>query len=301
MTAPFQRVLIANRGEIALRIARACRELGIEVVAAYSTADRDSPVVRLADRSVHIGPPAPKASYLNIPSLIEAALQTEVDPGGTAAFLVWGDPALYDSTLRVLDQVADRGAVVLDVSVVPGITAPQALAAAFAIPLHGVGEPVLVTTGRRLAEGWPDDVRELVVMLDGRQAFAEIDPTGIHIWWGAYLGAADQIPEHLALPLVLQIQLDGALSGVLGEKGRSDAGPVQLGLRSEMAGEVARAGHLDLDHLRAEEAELVAAVRAGEDVGEIENPDAPQRWVCHGPTPGRGGRIPARSCDRPPR
>ena len=123
----------------------------------------------------------------------EAALQTEVDPGGTAAFLVWGDPALYDSTLRVLDQVADRGAVVLDVSVVPGITAPQALAAAFAIPLHGVGEPVLVTTGRRLAEGWPDDVRELVVMLDGRQAFAEIDPTGIHIWWGAYLGAADQI------------------------------------------------------------------------------------------------------------
>jgi len=123
----------------------------------------------------------------------EAALRTEVGPGGTAAFLVWGDPSLYDSTLRVLDQVAERGAVDLHVSVVPGITAPQALAAAFAVPLHGVGEPVLVTTGRRLAEGWPDGVRELVVMLDGRQAFTEIDPTGIHIWWGAYLGAPDQI------------------------------------------------------------------------------------------------------------
>src|SRR4029078_7206944 len=75
----------------------------------------------------------------------------------------------------------------------PGITAPQALAAAFAVPLHGVGEPVLITTGRRLPEGRPAAVRELVVMLDGRQAFTAIDPTGIHIWWGAHLGAPDQI------------------------------------------------------------------------------------------------------------
>jgi len=73
---PFSRLLIANRGEIALRVARACRELGIEVVAVYSTADRDTPVVRMADQAVHIGPPAPKASYLHIPNIIEAALQT---------------------------------------------------------------------------------------------------------------------------------------------------------------------------------------------------------------------------------
>ena len=123
----------------------------------------------------------------------EAALRDEVGPGRTAAFLVWGDPSLYDSTLRVLDEVAARGEVAVDVSVVPGITAPQALAAAFARPLHDVGAPVMVTTGRRLAEGWPDGVRELVVMLDGRQVFAAIDPTGIDIWWGAYLGSPDQI------------------------------------------------------------------------------------------------------------
>lgn len=69
-------VLIANRGEIALRVARACRELGIRTVAVYSTVDRDSAVVRFADQAVQIGPPPAKASYLSIPAIIEAALQT---------------------------------------------------------------------------------------------------------------------------------------------------------------------------------------------------------------------------------
>jgi acetyl-CoA carboxylase, biotin carboxylase subunit len=73
---PFSRILIANRGEIALRVARTCRELGVEVVAVYSTADRDLPFVRLADRAVHIGGPAPRDSYLNIPNVISAARQT---------------------------------------------------------------------------------------------------------------------------------------------------------------------------------------------------------------------------------
>lgn len=72
----FAKMLIANRGEIALRIARACRELSISVVAVYSTADKDSPVVRMADESVHIGPAPPKHSYLHIPNIIEAALCT---------------------------------------------------------------------------------------------------------------------------------------------------------------------------------------------------------------------------------
>ncbi|WP_405724609.1 acetyl-CoA carboxylase biotin carboxylase subunit [Streptomyces sp. NBC_01537] len=72
----FSTVLIANRGEIALRVARTCRELGIRTVAVHSTADRDSAVVRLADEAVHIGPPPAKASYLSIPALIEAARRT---------------------------------------------------------------------------------------------------------------------------------------------------------------------------------------------------------------------------------
>jgi acetyl-CoA carboxylase biotin carboxylase subunit len=75
----IHRLLIANRGEIALRIARACRELGIEVVALYSTTDADSSVVRLADAAVCVGPPRANRSYLNIPNIIEAALQSGAD------------------------------------------------------------------------------------------------------------------------------------------------------------------------------------------------------------------------------
>ena len=75
----FERVLIANRGEVAVRIIRACRELGVEAVAVYSTADRESLHVRLADRAVHIGPPLSTDSYLRIPSLVAAATTTECD------------------------------------------------------------------------------------------------------------------------------------------------------------------------------------------------------------------------------
>ena len=75
----FEKVLIANRGEIALRVARACRELGIKSVAVYSTADAESAVVRFADEAVQIGPPATGRSYLHIPSLIGAAQKTGAD------------------------------------------------------------------------------------------------------------------------------------------------------------------------------------------------------------------------------
>jgi acetyl-CoA carboxylase, biotin carboxylase subunit len=75
----FDKVLIANRGEIALRVARACRELGVQSVAVYSTADAESAVVRFADEAVHVGPPHPGKSYLHIPNVIGAALKTGAD------------------------------------------------------------------------------------------------------------------------------------------------------------------------------------------------------------------------------
>ncbi|WP_322749650.1 MULTISPECIES: acetyl-CoA carboxylase biotin carboxylase subunit [unclassified Frankia] len=75
----FQKILIANRGEIALRVARACRELGVRTVAVYSTADADSVVRRYADQAVCIGPPPPRRSYCNVAAIIEAAKMTEAD------------------------------------------------------------------------------------------------------------------------------------------------------------------------------------------------------------------------------
>src|SRR6266567_2592618 len=77
--AEITRVLVANRGEIALRIVRACHEEGLEAVAVYSDADRSSPHVRAADRAVAIGPAAPSQSYLNIDRLVEAAVASGAD------------------------------------------------------------------------------------------------------------------------------------------------------------------------------------------------------------------------------
>src|SRR5438477_2033967 len=74
----FQRILVANRGEIALRVIRACRDLGIEVVAVFSEADRDAPYLALADEAICIGPAAAAESYLNIPRLISAAEISDV-------------------------------------------------------------------------------------------------------------------------------------------------------------------------------------------------------------------------------
>lgn len=108
--------------------------------------------------------------------------------GGTATYLVWGDPSLYDSTLRVLDRAAERTPLSWDV--VPGISAPQVLAARHRVVLHEVGQPVHLTTARRLAEDVAAGQRNLVVMLgsgaslDGLAALPDWS-----IWWGANLGA----------------------------------------------------------------------------------------------------------------
>ena len=75
----LKKVLIANRGEIALRVLRACKQLGIKTVAVHSTADKDLMHVHLADESVCIGPPSPTESYLNIPAIISAMEVTEAD------------------------------------------------------------------------------------------------------------------------------------------------------------------------------------------------------------------------------
>lgn len=116
------------------------------------------------------------------------AIETELADGEAGAFLAWGDPSLYDSTLRILDDVARH--VELTYDVIPGITAVQVLTARHRIPLNDVGEPVLITTGRQLrSQGLSGSA---VVMLDGDCAFLGCPPD-TRIWWGAYLGTPDEL------------------------------------------------------------------------------------------------------------
>lgn len=120
------------------------------------------------------------------------AIAEELGEDGVGAFLAWGDPSLYDSTLRILDAVAAEVAFTFDV--IPGITAVQALTARHRIPLNEIGEPVLITTGRRLRAhgGFCSAWRSVVVLLDADCSFQSC-PADTWIWWGAYLGTEDEL------------------------------------------------------------------------------------------------------------
>lgn len=126
-------------------------------------------------------------------AIYERMIREELADSQQGAFLVWGDPCLYDSTLRIIEQVATMNTVRFEVEVIPGITSVQALAAGHRIPLNRIGEPVLITTGRRLAEAPPRDAEDVVVMLDGNCAFRQVEDRDVDIFWGAYLGTADEI------------------------------------------------------------------------------------------------------------
>jgi len=129
-----------------------------------------------------------------IAEIYERLIRDEVSEDGCGAFLIWGDPSLYDSALRILDRVAKRGNVEFSLEVVPGITAIQALAAGHKMALNRIGDPFLVTTGRRLAEeGMPRNAGTAVVLLDGQQAFLSVADKDAAIHWGAYLGTPDEI------------------------------------------------------------------------------------------------------------
>lgn len=117
-------------------------------------------------------------------------ISANLGASGRVALLIWGDPSLYDSSLRIAQRLHPAPSI----EVVPGITAIQALCAAHAIPLNEIGAPFLVTTGRNIRDhGWPAGVDTLVVMLDGDTAFSTLDPDGVSIWWGAFLGMPEQI------------------------------------------------------------------------------------------------------------
>ena len=126
---------------------------------------------------------------------LETAYQrmfAELPEDGVGAFLVWGDPTLYDGTLRILRDMQAAGWEIA-IEVIPGISAPQALAAQHQVTLNRVGEAVTITTGRRVNEGEADGLSSAVVMLDNHQVFRRFAGEEAEIFWGAYLGTAEEI------------------------------------------------------------------------------------------------------------
>jgi len=124
--------------------------------------------------------------------IFERMITEELGEVGCGGFLVWGDPTLYDSTIRIVERIKARGNVAFDYEVIPGISSVQALVAKHRLPINRVGESIHVTTGRKLAEGLPPGIANVVVMLDSQNAYRGVDPAA-EIYWGAYIGTPDEI------------------------------------------------------------------------------------------------------------
>lgn len=125
--------------------------------------------------------------------LFEAAIGAELDPRGVGAFLVWGDPTLYDGTIRILDRMLERARVPFQFSVIPGISAVQVLLARHRLPMNRIGEPILITPARRIADGLPPGFDNVFVMLDSGFTAAGLSDADLDVYWGAYLGTADEV------------------------------------------------------------------------------------------------------------
>src|SRR2546421_340624 len=189
----FSRVLVANRGEVAVRVIRALHELGIEAVTVYSTADAGAPHTRLADRAVCVGPPAAAQSYLNIPSIVAAAETTgceAVHPGwGFLAENAEFVRACEDNGLVFVGPPADVMARMGDkaqakaelgeagVPLVPG-TQPVAGAAEARAAAAELGYPILLKAaaggggkGMRLVDA-PDELEDALAAASGEAAAA---------------------------------------------------------------------------------------------------------------------------------
>ncbi|MEU4674954.1 precorrin-6A synthase (deacetylating) [Amycolatopsis sp. NPDC023774] len=135
----------------------------------------------------------------------ERLIRDSLGPDDTGAFLVWGDPSLYDSTIALIEAVLARGNVAFDYEVIPGVSSISALVARHRTTMNQIGRAVQLTTGRRLAAGWPADADDVFVLLDAHTTFDQFTDQGLHIYWGAYVGTPDEI--------LLSGPLDSALAG----------------------------------------------------------------------------------------
>jgi precorrin-6A synthase len=145
---------------------------------------------RRQDRERYEG--AVSAWHAEIGEIFSRLIQDELNESEIGAFLVWGDPTLYDSTLRILERLREKAGLDLDYDVIPGISSVQALAARHRIAINEIGRSVLITNGRSLAQGFPDDVDSVAVLLNADKALRGADGE-LDAYWGAYLGMPEEI------------------------------------------------------------------------------------------------------------
>jgi precorrin-6A synthase len=156
----------------------------------YRFVDADSPCW---PRDTETYLPTVEALNADKKVLYERLIAEEMAEGECGAFLVWGDPSLYDSTIRIVELIAQTSGLELEYDVIPGITSVQALAARHRVPIGRIGQGVEITTGRKMLEGFPNTVDSVVVMLDASDAYSRFVDQDIDIYWGAYLGTPDEI------------------------------------------------------------------------------------------------------------
>lgn len=125
--------------------------------------------------------------------IIAKRIREDLADGETGALLIWGDPSLYDGHIEILNDILREGHADFEYEVIPGITSMQVLAARHKIPLNYIGESVLITTGRRLKEFGPADVKNIVVLLDNYLTYRNFGDADLDIYWGAYLGTGDEV------------------------------------------------------------------------------------------------------------
>jgi len=226
----FEKVLIANRGEIALRIHRACREMGIQTVAVHSTADSDAMHVRLADQSVCIGPPPARDSYLNIPAILSAATITDVDaihPGYgflsenarfaeavEASGFTFIGPTPQHISMMGDKIVAKQTAQELGLPLVPGSPGPVGSLDEIVALGEKIGWPVLI---KAVAGGGGRGMK----VIENAAAAAEAFSLARAEAKAAFSNDAVYVEKYLAHPRHIEIQVlgDGQGAGIhLGER-----------------------------------------------------------------------------------
>lgn len=181
-------ILIPRKGTAKSDLAEARQQILSQVLTApVPVADYDVP--KRADQDDYLG--AVNDWHDAIAQVWADTIAAHRPDAANVALMVWGDPSLYDSTLRIAARLPG-----LTVKVVPGITSLQALTAAHAVPLNTLAAPVTITTGRQLRDhGWPEGAVTLAVMLDKGGAFTVLPPD-TEIWWGAYVGMPEETLIH---------------------------------------------------------------------------------------------------------